>query len=228
VGSTSDVDLGEPDLPTRSPDVRTTTPSTTLPKITPVRLVERAAPFDDPNYIFELKYDGFRALAYLEHDTAHLVSRKGITYTRFDDLCAGLVRGVNVRDAVLDGEIVCLDDQGKPRFDWLLHRRHPVVFVAFDLLWLNGRDHRQKPLVERKAALRKLLPTRSPYVLYANFVIERGVGLFRAACVRDLEGIVAKKKDEPYADNVRWIKVKNPGYSQAVGRGEESQGKPRR
>jgi len=214
------VDLGVPDLPTRSPNVRTPAPSTTLPKITPVRLVERAA-FDDANYIFELKYDGLRALAFIEHGTAHLISRKRITYTRFDELCAGLVRALNVRNAVLDGEIVCLDQEGRPRFDWLVHRRHPAVFVAFDLLWLNGRDYRQKPLLERKAALRKLLPTRSPYLLYANFVIERGVGLFQAACVRDLEGIIAKKKDEPYADNVRWIKIKNPNYTQAVGRGEE-------
>jgi bifunctional non-homologous end joining protein LigD len=202
---------------------RSTKPKSALFKITPVRLVERAAPFDDPDYIFELKYDGFRTVPYIEHDTAHLVSRKGITYTRFDDLCAGLLRAAKVRDAVLDGEIVCLDQEGKPRFDWLLHRRHPAAFVAFDLVWLNGKDYRQIHLLERKAALRKLVRSNSPVVLYADFMIERGLALFRAACDRDLEGIIAKKKDEPYSASVRWVKIKNPAYTQAVGRGEQFQ-----
>ena len=118
-----------------------------LPKITPIRLVERAAPFDDPNYLFELKYDGFRAVAYIERGSTKLVSRKGNTYKRFDDLCAGLASAVKVKDAIIDGEIVCLDEAGVPRFDWLLHRRHPPSFVAFDLMWLNGRDYRNEAAV---------------------------------------------------------------------------------
>jgi bifunctional non-homologous end joining protein LigD len=192
-----------------------------LPKITPIHLLERTAPFDDPNCLFELKYDGFRAVAYVERGTTKLVSRKGNTYKRFDELCAGITNTLKVKDAIIDGEIVCLDGEGRPRFDWLLHRRHPPSFVAFDLVWLNGRDYRSKPLLERKMALRKLIPATSPFVLYADFVIERGLGLFRGACERDLEGIVGKRKDEPYADNVRWVKIKNPGYSQTVGRGED-------
>ena len=196
-----------------------------LPKITPIRLLERAAPFDDPNYLFELKYDGFRAVAYIERGASKLVSRKGNTYKLFNELCAGIASTLKVKDAIIDGEIVCLDEAGVPRFDWLLHRRHPPSFVAFDLMWMNGRDYRSKPLLERKKALRKIIPSGSPFVLYADFVIERGVGLFRAACARDLEGIIAKRTDEPYADNVRWVKVKNPGYTQAVGRGEEFQRK---
>ena len=184
-------------------------PQTTLPKLTPIRLLERAAPFDDPDFIFELKYDGFGAVAYIEHGTAKLISRKRNRYKRFDDLCAGLAGAVKVKDAIIDGEIVCLDDAGVPRFDWLLHRRHPPSFAAFE------------PLLERKTALRKIIPSASPFVLYADFVVDRGVGLFRAACERDLEGIVAKRTEEPYADNLRWVKIKNLGYSQAVGRGEK-------
>lgn len=168
-----------------------------------------------------MKYDGFRAVAYIEHGTTKLVSRKGNTYKRFDDLCAGIASTLKVKDAIIDGEIVCLDDAGVPRFDWLLHRRHPPSFVAFDLMWLNGRDYRNKPLLERKTALRKIIPSTSPFVLYADFVIVQGMGLFRAACERDLEGIIGKLTDEPYAENVRWVKIKNPGYSQAVGRGED-------
>jgi len=74
-------------------------------------------------------------------------------------------------------------------------------------------------------ALWKITPTNSPFVLYADFIIEHGVELFHTVCERDLEGIVAKSKDESYAEKVRWVKIKNPGYSQAVGRGEEFQRK---
>jgi bifunctional non-homologous end joining protein LigD len=81
--------------------------------------------------------------------------------------------------------------------------------------------------LERKAALRKIIPTNSPFVLYADFVIDHGVDLFRAACERDLEGIVAKQKVAPYSDGVRWVKIKNPGYSQAAGRQEEFQRRAR-
>ena len=160
-------------------------------------------------------------LAYLQNSSARLISRKGNTYKRFDEQCAGIASAVKVKDAIIDGEIVCLDDAAVPRFDWLLYRRHPASFVALDIAWLNGRDLRTKPLLERKTALRKIVPTNSPFVLYADFVPERGLDLFRAACERDLEGIIAKHKDAPYAEDVRWVKIKNPGYSQAVGRGEE-------
>jgi bifunctional non-homologous end joining protein LigD len=194
-----------------------------LPKIAPIRLIERVAPFDDPNCIFELKYDGFRAVAYIEHRTTKLVSRKGNTYTRFDDLCAGIASTLKVKDTIIDGEIVCLDDEGRPRFDWLMHRRRPAAFCAFDLVWLNGRDYRDRPLLERKAVLRKIIASSSPFVLYADFVVDHDVSLFRAACERDLEGIIAKRTDEPYADTVRWVKIKNPRYSQAPARQEQFQ-----
>src|SRR5271169_6140499 len=96
----------------RAPKARTPPPPTTLPKITPIRLIERAAPFDDPHYLFELKYDGFRAVAYIERGTTKLVSRKGNRYERFDELCTGLASAARVKEAIIDGEIVCLDDAG--------------------------------------------------------------------------------------------------------------------
>jgi len=96
-------------------------------------------------------------------------------------------------------------------------------FVAFDLLWLNGKDYRSTPLLERKAALRKTIPKKSPWVVYADHVTEHGIALFQAACERDLEGIVAKKKDESYNSSVRWVKIRNPRYSQRMGRQEDVQ-----
>ncbi len=194
-----------------------------LPKITPVPLTRIAAPFDHPDWLFELKYDGFCALLYLQNGTAQLVSRRGIIYRRFDSLCANLAMTVKVHDAILDGELVCLDQDGRPMFDALIYRRAEPCFVAFDLLWLNGNDYREKPLLHRKAVLRQLVPSGSVCVLYASEVVEHGIELFRVARERNLEGIVGKHKDSVYGDGARWLKIKNPEYTQAVGRAERFQ-----
>jgi len=152
----------------------------------------------------------------LRHFVTSAEKHCGNRYTRFDELCSGVASAAKVTEALPDGEIVCLDEAGVPRFDWLLHRRHPPSFVAFDLMWMNGRGCRNKPLLERKMALKTFIRI-TPFVLFADFVIEREVGLFRAACARDLEGIVGKRKDEPYADNVRWVKVPESGIHAGSG-----------
>ena len=94
-----------------------------------------------------MKLDGFRALAYVERDKCRLVSRNGNTFKRFAPLAAeiaGALRGV--RNAILDGEVVCLDHAGRPLFNALLYRRREPCFVAFDCLWLDGRDLRRLSL----------------------------------------------------------------------------------
>jgi ATP dependent DNA ligase domain len=100
----------------------------------PMPLGQRREPFDHPDWFFELKYDGFRALAYVHGGGAKLVSRRNLPYRRFDDLASQLSLEVNADDAVLDGEIVKLDDAGRPIFLDLMRRRGPFCFVAFDLL----------------------------------------------------------------------------------------------
>src|SRR6266851_1016996 len=106
-----------------------------LPHIEPTPLVRRPAPFSHPDWLFELKYDGFRALAYVDRDSARLVSRNGNTFTTFSDLCENLRRAVP-HQAVLDGEIACLDGQGRSQIQpailpaWrsaLLRLRSPVA-----------------------------------------------------------------------------------------------------
>jgi bifunctional non-homologous end joining protein LigD len=97
------------------------------------------------------------------------------------------------------------------------------VFVAFDLLWLNGRDFRDRPLVDRKAALRTII-RNGGRILYADQIDGRGMELFRAACHQDLECIVAKYKWGGYRPDPTlssWVKIKNPAYSQAAGRHEQ-------
>lgn len=191
-----------------------------LPHIEPLPLVRRPFPFSHPDRLFELKYDGFRALAYVDHDSARLVSRNGHTFTTFSDVCENLRRAVPPV-AILDGEIACLDGQGRSHFNRLLLRRGIPLFCAFDLLWLDGRDLRHLPLFERKRVLRNIVPQRSPYLLYVDHIESEGERLFRLACEEDLEGVVAKHRQSQYRlDANRWIKVKNRHYTQAVGRNE--------
>jgi bifunctional non-homologous end joining protein LigD len=119
--------------------------------------------------------------------------------------------------------VVCLDADGRPQFDDLLFGRGVPSFVAFDLVAVDGRDLRALALVERKRRLRRLLPRRSPGVLYASHVLGAGRALFAAACARDLEGVVAKPARSPYAliaGRSPWVKIKFREYSQARDRHE--------
>src|ERR1051325_10168014 len=103
-----------------------------------------------------------------------------------------------------------------------MRRRTPQHFYAFDLLWLNGRDARALPLLERKRLLRRrIVPPQPSPVLYVDHIAGRGVDLFRAVCEQDVEGIVAKLASGRYDPNATtWVKIKNRAYSQAEGRHE--------
>ena len=174
------------------------------------------APFDHPDWIYELKYDGWRALAYIEGGTCRLVSRNGNPFKRFAGLSAGIAAAVPGR-VVLDGEIACLDGDGRPQFWELMRRRIAPTFCAFDILLLNGRDLRGLSLVERK---RSLQPLVKPPLLYVDHIEARGVDLFKSACRLDLEGIVAKLANGRYESRATtWVKI-NRMYSQAEGRAE--------
>ena len=129
---------------------------------------------------------------------------------------------MRARAAVLDGEIACLDDRGVSQFLPLLRRRGPPCFVAFDLLWLDGRDLRELSLRERKRRLRAVLrPAKDCPVLYLQHVVGAGRELFAYAEALDLEGIVAKVAASPYAliaGRSPWVKIKRRDYTQAIGR----------
>jgi bifunctional non-homologous end joining protein LigD len=187
-----------------------------------MELTRIAEPFDDPEWIFELKHDGFRALAYLCEGKVELVSRRANVYRQFGQLCSDLATAIPAREAVLDGEIVCLDKDGRALFTELLRRRGSPVFIAFDLLQLDGQGLRGRPLVDRKVRLRRLIPRESPCVLYLDHVVGRGRELFQLACERDLEGIVGKWKRGPYRATTpnSWVRIKNPDYSRARDRQE--------
>jgi bifunctional non-homologous end joining protein LigD len=173
--------------------------------------------FDHEEFIFELKMDGFRALAYAGKHQASLVSRRGRSMKRFAGLAREISVGINC-EAVLDGEIAVLDSEGRSKFYDLMRGRGTPIYYCFDILWLEGRDLRAQPLLARKRILRSVLPEPSSAILFADHVEQCGVNFFRLACERDLEGIVAKRKQGTYGES--WFKIRNPVYSQYEGRRE--------
>ena len=137
---------------------------------------------------------------------------------RFGSLAQHIRSLLKAQRAILDGEIVVLDEQGRSIFADLMMGRGEPSYCAFDLVWLNGRDLRYKPLLERKRMLHKLVPKDHPRLQYMSHLESGGSRFFELVCEQDLEGIICKPKKSPYP--FTWIKVKNPNYTQAVGRGE--------
>jgi len=187
-------------------------------------LKERREPFSHRDWLYEIKHDGFRALAVIVAGQCRLISRNGNRFARYDELAARIAYECQANDAVLDGEIVCLDPKtGRSVFaDLLFHRTEPY-FYAFDLLTVEGHDLRDKPLLHRKQWLKAIMPELPSHLLYLDHVGERGKDFYRLCCEWDLEGIVAKRKDGLYLPNRRRstrVKVKNPEYSQREGREE--------
>jgi bifunctional non-homologous end joining protein LigD len=188
-----------------------------------MRLTRRLAPFDHSDWLFELKLDGFRALAYLDNGEGRLVSRNGNTFASFRGLANEIAVDFRGREGVLDGEIVSLDAHGHPQFEDLMFRRGELFFVAFDALWLDGEDLRDLLLIERKSRLREVVPPREDEsrLRYHTHIEQHGCVLYRLTCERNLEGIVAKHREGLYdTRKPLWTKIKNPAYPQAEGRVE--------
>jgi bifunctional non-homologous end joining protein LigD len=150
-----------------------------------------------------------------------LVSRNQNHFKLFESLEKSLDK-LSVENAILDGEVICLDSKGVSQFDHLVNRRYEPVFYAFDVLWLDGKVLRKLPLFERKERLEKLIKkSKNKEILFAHHIVANGVGFFEEICARDLDGIVAKRKRGVYRDDGKdWLKIKNPNYSRAEGRHE--------
>ena len=190
----------------------------------PISLNQQSTPFDDPQWIYEIKHDGFRALALIERGDCWFVSRQHHKFNGFQDLATALAREVNAEMAVLDGELAVPDDAGRTVFSAVIGGRKQARYFAFDLLWLNGEDLRALPLLSRKEMLKRIFPSPSMHALYVDHAQGAGIELYRWACQLDLKGIVAKRADSPYDTQTvppPWIEIKNPTYSQS--RVEESQ-----
>lgn len=169
--------------------------------------------FDKEDWLFEIKWDGYRAIASRKGDDVDLYSRAS---TDFEEHYPPVVEALRQlkHDVILDGEIVVTDDSGRPHFEWLQGWRKTeegyLHYYAFDILWCDGHDVRDMPLRERKRLLHAVLPADG-LIRYSDHVETRGIALFKEMSDRGLEGIVAKKADSPYRENVRgpeWLKIK--------------------
>ena len=178
-------------------------------------------PFSDPEWLFEIKWDGGRTLMAVRDGKAQMWSRSERDVTREYPELSRIGQNIAAREAWLDGEIVVLDSEGRSDFQRLqlrfgvqkpspkLMEQAPVVYYVFDLLYLDGHDLRNVPLIERKALLRQVLRDNSR-IRYSDHVTGDGKGLFEAATKRNLEGIVAKKASAPYPTgrSSNWLKIK--------------------
>jgi bifunctional non-homologous end joining protein LigD len=182
-------------------------------------------PADQSAWSFEVKWDGIRALAYVQPGRLRLESRAGNEITDGYPELRGLVTELGMRDAVLDGEIVAFDEQGRPSFERLQKRMHvtspaairrlaastPVIYAAFDLLYLDGHSLMARPYSERRAALEGLGASARAWRVPAVHP-GRGAQLLEATRLQGLEGIVAKRLDSRYESARRtgaWVKIKN-------------------
>ncbi len=202
------------DVPTLA-DMPRSTPGFIAPQL--ATLIDTVPSGDD--WIFEVKYDGYRLQAHVANGSASLLTRNGHDWTdRFPEIAAAMTR-VKASSAILDGEAVVLDEAGISRFGLLQESfdttppRHRSCFV-FDLLALDGRDLRELPLRERRGLLEQLLRTsrfRAGDDVHLSQLVEgSGSALLTAACRFGLEGLIGKRVEAPYASGRHrsWVKVK--------------------
>jgi bifunctional non-homologous end joining protein LigD len=183
------------------------------------KLIEK--PFSDPNWLFEIKWDGVRAMAWVEEGKLTLRARTGNNITLHYPELVSAAPLVNAGRAILDGEIVALDARGHSDFELLQQRMHvrkpatglvsqaPVTYYVFDLLYCDGYDLREAPLIERKELLRRLL-LRHDRVRFSDHESARGKDLFDLARQNGLEGIIGKQSGSRYTSGRgnSWVKVK--------------------
>lgn len=169
-------------------------------------------PFDSKDWLFEIKWDGFRAIAELEGSEVNLYSRNLQSFNERFPLVVEHLKALKL-DAVLDGEIVALDKKGISHFQDLQNNRSEanVYFYVFDILYFKGRDLRALPLIERKAILKRILKKKDSHVRFLDAVEDKGVKFFNLCSKQGLEGIIGKRKDSPYETGKRskaWVKIK--------------------
>jgi bifunctional non-homologous end joining protein LigD len=190
--------------------------------IKPMLAKETSEPFDDKGWLFEIKWDGYRAIGERKKSKILLYSRNGLDFKATYPVVVDQLKKVKT-DAVLDGEIVVLNDEGKPDFQFLQHysenQNRPIQYYVFDLLELNGKDTTSLPLIDRKELLKKIIPEDNPVIKYSDHILEKGKSFFQVSKEKNLEGIMAKKADSKYYPGKRttdWLKIKNHKTTEAI------------
>ena len=194
------------------------------PGFIPPRLPQRAkAAPAGPDWVYEIKFDGYRVLARKDDERVRIFSKNGADFTKRYPRIYAAVRALKVRSAVIDGEAIVYS-KGVPDFDFLHSRQYDdhACLIGFDLLELNGEDIRREPLTERKGRLLRLIAKAKDGIEFNDHLEGNGAEIFAHACRLGHEGIVAKRKDLGYQSGPsrRWVKIKNPD-SPAAKRVEE-------
>lgn len=191
--------------------------------IKPMLIAEEQKPFNDINYIYELKLDGIRCIAYLDESGTELHNKRNLKITnRYPEL-NNIHKQINKR-CILDGELIVFAE-GRPDFSEIQRRslmtnkvrielsakKYPVTFVAYDILYYDNKQITDLPLMDRKKLLEENI-NENDRISISRYIEENGIVLYELTVQQDLEGIVAKKKDSRYyfGKNTRdWIKIKN-------------------
>ncbi len=180
-------------------------------------------PFDSADWLFEIKWDGYRAVAFIDGGKVRLVSRNQNELTaRYPEL-KDMPQFIKAKNAIVDGEVVALDEEGKASFSLMQQRTGfrpggkraaakadvPVLYYAFDLLYLDGEDWRKVPLEERKKKLKSIVKAGDA-LRFSDHYPEQGKALFEVARSKGLEGIVAKRRESCYEErrSREWLKIK--------------------
>lgn len=200
-------------------------------RVTPMLATSIEKPFDSDEWLYEVKWDGYRSVAFIGDGNLRLVSRNHNDQTaQFSDL-SDMPTYIRARNAVVDGEVVAIDENGRPSFSLMQQRtgiRHgrfrapgrkdvPIVYYAFDLIYLDGYDLHKVNLEDRKRLLREIvIPGDS--LRFSDHQVGKGMALFQVASDRGLEGIVAKRRNSCYEErrSREWLKIKITKEIEAV------------
>src|SRR6059058_6623187 len=194
--------------------------STLSKRLQPMLATLTDAPFDDPGWVFEDKYDGFRMIAEIRNGMVVLYSRKGKIISHSYVEVAKALESVKV-DAVIDGELVAIGKDGASHFQLLqnaLRHEAKLLYCAFDLMFENAADLRKQPLLERKKRLKAILP-RDRLIAFSPHRKGDGTKFFAEAERKGLEGIMAKRADSAYTSGSRtpdWLKIKTAKRQEVV------------
>ena len=182
-------------------------------------LVDKA--FNNEGWFFEIKWDGYRAIAELAGNKVRLYSRNGISFNENFVSIKDSLQKISY-SAIFDGEVVVLDEYGRSSFQLLQQYRKTgkgdIVYYIFDLLYFNGHALMNVPLLERKNVLKKILP-KMQNLKFSDHIERVGIKMFKAAQKNDLEGIIGKDKDSFYLPGIRsrsWLKIKTRHEQEVV------------
>jgi bifunctional non-homologous end joining protein LigD len=190
-------------------------PTSAIPEnIQPMKATLVDEPFDDPNWLYEVKWDGYRAIATINKGEVDLISRNNKTFNEKFYSIHKLLQKWKI-NAVLDGEILVLNDKGVSDFgalqNWRSEADGELVFYVFDILWYEGKNLMGLPLNQRQAILKTILPTDNDHIRQSKVFNASGIDFFNAAERMGLEGIIAKKASSTYTSDLRsreWLKIK--------------------